>query len=216
MCAPALYLGVAPSSCQRSGNHCLDLPPRALPFKINRQRVRELIRKLLWLITRILVVSARPLPDDRDAIWSIPRIFQLVYFVVFIGICVPIIVNIVREELTDAPDAGWIQLARESAVEFAPAGVGAAIGSLIAVQGVALIVSLYHLITNRFTRPIIEEHEARGRKEGREEGREEGAERANQAWREWNQRRLDHEARGIPFDEPPPDQQPPGRNGREE
>ena len=171
----------------------------------------DLFRKLRRLLVRLLIASAAPLPDDRDAIWSIPRIFQLVYFVVFIGICVPIIANIVREEFAGTPDAGWVHLARESAAEFAPSGVGAAIGSLIAVQGVALIVSLYHIITNRFARPIIEEHEARGR----EEGREEGAERANQAWREWNQRRLDHEAQGIPFDEPPPDQKSPDRNGRE-
>ena len=97
---------------------------------------------------------------------------------------------------------------RETGSGFAAAGIGAAIGSLIAVQGVALIVSLYHFITNRFTIPIIEKH--------REEGREEGREQSNRAWAEWNQRRLDHEARGIPFDDPPPDQHQPSRNGKEE
>jgi hypothetical protein len=164
--------------------------------------VDDLIQKLRHPLVRILIASATPLGDDREAIWSIPRIFQFVYFMVFIGICIPIIVNIVREELADIPGVGWIQLARESATEFASVGVGAAIGSLIAVQGVALIVSLYHLITNRFTRPIIEEH----RQEGREEGREEGLERANQAWREWLRRRDEAAAEGRPFDEPPPDQ----------
>ena len=70
-------------------------------------------------------------------------------------------------------------------------------------------MSLYHFITNRFTIPAIQAHEARGREEGREEGVIEGQERANRAWSEWNQRRLAHEAQGIPFNEPPPDQQPP-------
>ncbi len=57
-------------------------------------------------------------------------------------------------------------------------------------------MSLYHIITNRFVKPVIEEHEERGRKEGEE--------RANRAWAKWNQSRLEHEAQGIPFDEPPP------------
>ena len=70
------------------------------------------------------------------------------------------------------------------------------------------MMAIYHAITNRFTKPVIEEHIA----QGREEGIAEGVEQANRAWAEWNQRRLDAEAQGLPFDEPPPDQQP-RRNG---
>ena len=172
-------------------------------------------RYLRRLLIRLLVLSARTIPDDREAIWSIPRIFQAVYFIIFIGICVPMIVDIVQEVRASQSGGGWILLARETASEFATVGVGAAIGSLIAVQGVALIMSLYHLITNRFTVPIIEQHREEGRKEGREEGREEGLAEgrdeglaeSNAAWRAWNQRRIDAEAEGRPFDEPPPDQQ---------
>ena len=80
------------------------------------------------------------------------------------------IISIVQEEIVANPGAGWIRLSRESASEFAAVGVGTAIGSLIAVQGVALIVSLYHLITNRFTLPAIEQHREEGREEGRKEG----------------------------------------------
>ena len=40
---------------------------------------------------------------------------------------------------------------------------------------------------------------------GREEGREEGIAAANAAWRAWNDRRLEAEAKGEPFTEPPPD-----------
>ena len=104
-----------------------------------------------------------------------------------------------QEENRHHPEADWIRLARETATEFATAGIGAAIGTLIAVQGVAIIMSLYHIITNCFTIPVIERHRAEGRVEGRAE--------INQAWAEWNQRRMDAEAQGMPFDEPPPDQQ---------
>ena len=117
------------------------------------------------------------------------------------------IVSIVQEEIVANPDAVWIRLSRESASEFAPVGVGTAIGSLIVVQGVALIVSLYHIITNRFVLPTIERH--------REEGRMEGEERANRAWRDWLREREEAEAEGRPFNEPPPDQrEDQRRNGK--
>ena len=54
----------------------------------------------------------------------------------------------------------------------------------------------------------VEEGRAEGRVEGVEEGRAEGvaegAERAFRAWAEWNDRRMEAEADGLPFDEPPP------------
>ena len=55
----------------------------------------------------------------------------------------------------------------------------------------------------------VEEGVAIGRAEGMAEGRADGVSlgtrRTNSAWRQWNTRRLEFEARGEPFDEPPPD-----------
>ena len=45
-----------------------------------------------------------------------------------------------------------------------------------------------------------------GSEEGREEGRQVGMEEAHQAWEAWNERRLQAEANGEPFNEPPPAQ----------
>ena len=157
-----------------------------------------MFRKLRRLLVRGLVASATPLPDDREGYLEHPK-----------GIPSSIFPDVHRNLRSDdcghrpggkpaRPGSGWIRLARETASEFAAVGVGAAIGTLIAVQGVAIIVSLYHIITNRFTIPAIEKHRA--------EGRAEGEEQANQAWREWLQRRDEAEAQGLPFDEPPPDQ----------
>ena len=75
------------------------------------------------------------------------------------------------------------------------------------------MVLYYHLLS-KLVDPVIRRHEsrgeARGRAEGIVEGRakgiEEGRAKANQIWQEWNQRRLDHDAQGLPFDEPPPGQ----------
>ena len=71
-------------------------------------------------------------------------------------------------------------------------------------------MSLYHAIANRWVKPVIESHEARGRAEGRLEGRVEGhAEgrvESNTKWRDWLNRKNEAEAQGLPFDEPPPDE----------
>ena len=61
-------------------------------------------------------------------------------------------------------------------------------------------MSLYQAMVNRFVIPVIEKHKDEGRVVGRAEGRAE----TNAEWRAWNQRRIDAEARGLPFDEPPP------------
>ena len=154
-------------------------------------------RRLRRLLVRLLVLSARPLPGDREAIWSVPSAFQIFYFVLFIGVCVPMIADIVQEARAARPEAGWLLLARKSASEFATAGVGAAIGALIAVQGGTLPVFLYQFIVKRFTGIVIETDRA--------EGEDTPATESPQEWREWNSRRIEAEAEGQPFDEPPPD-----------
>ena len=151
------------------------------------------------LLTQALVESARLLPEERESIWSVPRQLQIVYFLVFIGLCIPMIIHIVGQELTGHPDAGTVAVATETSSRFATVGAGAAIGTLIIVQGVYLIMlAVYHFLTNRFVKPVIQQHEARGV--------EMGVERSNREWREWIQRKEEREAQGLPFDEPPPDQ----------
>ena len=46
--------------------------------------------------------------------------------------------------------------------------------------------------------------EAEGRAEGEAIGRIEGANKMYAKWSAWNARRLAHERKGEPFDEPPP------------
>ena len=61
-------------------------------------------------------------------------------------------------------------------------------------------MSLYQAMVNRFVIPVIEARRAEGRVEGRAEEQAE--------WRAWNQRRMDAETQGQPFDEPPPGEAP--------
>ena len=172
--------------------------------------------KIRRLFIEALIFLARPLEDDREAIWSVPNPLRVLYFPLFTGISIVIAADIAREVKAALPDASWVTLTREAASEFAPAGIGLAIATLAALQGVATIMAIYQYITNRFTLPVIERHLAQGREQGIEEGREqgieegreqgieEGREEANQKWQAWNQRRIDAAANALPFDEPPP------------
>ena len=64
--------------------------------------------------------------------------------------------------------------------------------------GMALVTARY--LGNKFVKPLIERHKAAGREEGVAVG--EAAERRR--WTEWNNRRIEAERAGVPFDEPPP------------
>ena len=59
---------------------------------------------------------------------------------------------------------------------------------------------IYQSLVNRYVRPVIERHEARGRAQGRAEG----AQVQNDLWNAWLQRKEAAEAQGIEFNEPPP------------
>ena len=172
---------------------------------------------------RVLIFLATPMDDeDRTAIWSIPKPLTVAYFVIFPGASVWTIAEIVQVRMglycgfvwtvaaAAASESGcvttWNALMRETAAEFAPSGMGIAIGTLIALYGVAALMGIYGILTNTFTRPIIERHIAQGRTEGMAEGRDEATKERDRAWREWNARRVEAEGKGLPFDEPTPDE----------
>ena len=58
------------------------------------------------------------------------------------------------------------------------------------VGGMIMVTARY--LGNKFVRPLIEQY----RREGREE--------AYREWEDWNNRRMEAEEEGVPFDEPPP------------
>ena len=68
------------------------------------------------------------------------------------------------------------------------------------------------VLANYLRQNLLEPLKERQRREGletgialgREEGREEGRSESDARWRAWNDRREKAEARGEPFDEPPP------------
>ena len=79
--------------------------------------------------------------------------------------------------------------------------IGQGIGTAVAVAiAVIAILELVMLISERYNAKRFAEGKAEGRAEGKAEGREEEWKR----WRDWNSRRMEAEARGEKFEEPPP------------
>ena len=92
------------------------------------------------------------------------------------------------------------------------------INTIVLVEGGDMLAERY--LKRRLREGIEigrEEGLVKGREEGlvkgRAEGRTEGRDEANQKWEAWNQRRMDAEKAGLPFNEPPPSQNG-RRNGR--
>ena len=50
----------------------------------------------------------------------------------------------------------------------------------------------------------VEQGRAEGVEQGRAEGVEQGIATAHRQWQDWNTRRMEAEAKGEPFNEPPP------------
>ena len=62
------------------------------------------------------------------------------------------------------------------------------------MEGIIVVTKRY--LDSKLVEPI--------RRQLREDGLEEGREQERQRWEDWNSRRLEAEARGVPFDEPTP------------
>lgn len=81
-------------------------------------------------------------------------------------------------------------------VKVAPAAPIIVIYAIMAISAVdlsgGLVVVTARYLTNKFVKPLIERHKAEGREEER------------RLWVQWNRRRLEAEANGRPFHEPPP------------
>ena len=87
--------------------------------------------------------------------------------------------------------------------------IGAGIAMAIAsIEGVIMVIASY------FIAKWKERGRAEGEEQGRAEGEKRGREEIQEMWESWNQRRLEAEGRGEPFDELPPTLNSNGRKGK--
>ena len=84
--------------------------------------------------------------------------------------------------------------------------------AIIIVSGIdavgGFIVVTQKFLEDKFLNPWREKRAAEAREKDRAEGHTEGREQERSMWTEWNHRRLEAEANGVPFDEPAPAYQP--------
>ena len=138
----------------------------------------------------------------REAIWSVPRSFLFAYFALLTLLGLPAVALITWQEAANGVDAVWWLWPTTLTIEAAPrcgaVGIGIAFSALVTVQGAAFLMVLYQYAVNKWVKPIINRNV--------EAGRAAGVEKTNQEWRAWLARKADAESRGLPFDEPTPDE----------
>ena len=139
---------------------------------------------------------------ERDSIWSVSRPLIRLYLLLFSVQSGWLFWSVFRNTTAEHPGSGWEFAALETLGGVSSHGLGVAMSSLIVVEGVSTLMVMYNLGMNLVVRPIIKWHERRG--EARGEARE------RERWLEWNRRRMDAEAHGKPFTDPPPH-----RNGQD-
>lgn len=77
----------------------------------------------------------------------------------------------------------------------------------LTIVAIIQLVDLIMYLTNKLrinVKKQVQQAKAEGKVEGKVEGKAEGREEIQQAWVDWNTRRIEAETRGIPFDEHPP------------
>ena len=96
--------------------------------------------------------------------------------------------------------------------EEAAALLGALAGWATGIPGVTALVRgaviggvyMFATIKRKVYEQILADGRAQGRDEGLDEGIQAGRRETQQRWEEWNRRRLEAQARGERFEEPPP------------
>ena len=133
---------------------------------------------------------------DRFPIWTIPRGEITAFFAYFT------VLNILRlcfvgwhEHLTDR-NQGILNIIRAVIANAGSVTVGSAGIAITASEFTRWMMVIASYFKEKFQEPQREKY----RDQGRDQGRKEMAAR----WREWNQRRLDAQAKNEDFNEPPP------------
>ena len=153
-------------------------------------------------------------PEPRVSVTSVPERWRELYFVIFSAQTLALIGLAVWYEVFVVTEDTWPETIFAIGRAVGP-GVGAIMAeSIIATEGLFMV--LFGGIMRRREERRVEEAKSQGRSEGVAEGRSEGIVEgrsegiaeglalANKNWQEWNRRRLEAEAEGRPFTEPPP------------
>ena len=128
--------------------------------------------------------------DERESMWSVPKRFKSVYFPLFylLGI-IGIAWSVWYEAARIGSTGSYHDIASAVVAKLPAVLMGAAFVSLVITEVVMVIAGMLEEYYDKRRARLQAEVETR----------------VHQMWSDWNQRRLEAEARGEDFDEPPPD-----------
>ena len=148
-------------------------------------------------------MTNRPEPDmdedtqrPRESALGIDQGSRVAFFLLFVPQMMVWIILITLEEIAHGGHTSTRSLAIEIAQGVSPLIIVNIATTVILIQGAKFMIISQEYLRNRFIKPVIAAHEARGRAEGELT--------RHRKWAEWNRRRLAAEAAGLQFDEPPP------------
>ena len=173
--------------------------------------------------------SRQPPQEDRDSIWSIPLGRRALYFGLFTAYALAGIGFLIWYHVFERRSDTWSETILSITQGIGVNTVGAAGLALLTIEGPKTIMVVADYITERWLNPLkerrrqeAEQRRQQAREEAeqrRQQAREEAEERVAKiraearaearaetqaAWEAWNERRMEAEANGETFDEPPP------------
>ena len=170
-----------------------------------------------------------PDPERRISIWSVPERWRRLFFAIFSLQTAGIIGLAVWHEVFAVTGDSWAETVFAISSRAGPA-IGVITAESVVLTEVYYVV-IFGGIVERYQNRIKQAADeaaakadaegaargeaigeargvARGEARGEARGAARGAAQEYEKWAEWNRRRLEAEANGLPFDEPPPP--PPG------
>ena len=138
-----------------------------------------------------------PDPERRVSIWSVPERWRRLYFAIFSAQTIVLLGLSSWFEIAVVAGDSWVETIFAISKDCGPGIAVIAAGSVILTE--VYFVVIFGGIVERYQQRL-RQREA----EGVAKGVAKGAAEANEKWVAWNQRRLDAEAAGQPFTEPPP------------
>ena len=136
---------------------------------------------------------------SRQSIWSVASGWLPAYFILFdalgtVGVLYVIIYNVFGRAHPTAHDMIWT-----ITTGIVIVGAASATISILTVEA-----GKNAMIVGTYLEEMIKKRRARQMAEAEERGATRGRSDLSAELREWNARRLDAQAKGEPFDEPPP------------
>ena len=153
--------------------------------------------------------NREPHHEIQHDIWSVPA-GKLRWYITLLIISGSVLAGYLIAGEPGNPDHSTNQeLAKAIAADVLLSYTAAALGSFVIIQGVEQVMVVTHFFREQ-TRKLVEQRlererlERERREQARAEGRAAGRAEGWSEWAAWNERRIEAERNGLPFDEAPP------------